>query len=92
MVAPTELQKMGYMGGGKWLHGRQHRFTSTKVFIRVRVGTIEQGIILKGFEEHLKYNWGPEEEGRFKDKMKVFQHREYGTIWGKKKVTGKKVD
>lgn len=61
-----------------------HRFTPTKVFIRVRVGTIEQGIILKGFEEHLKYNWGPEEEGRFKDEMKVFQHREYGTIWGKK--------
>lgn len=35
----------------------QHRFTTTKVFIRVRVGTIGQGIILKGFEEHLKYNW-----------------------------------
>lgn len=52
-----------------------------------------QGIILKGFKEPLKYNWGPEGEGRFKDNMKVFSTENMELFKGKnKKVTGKKVD
>lgn len=56
-------------------------------------GAVEQGIILKGFKEPLKYNWGPEGEGRFKDNMKVFSTENMELFKRKnKKVTGKKVD
>lgn len=42
-------------GGRKWLLW-QHKFDTRRAFIRVRVGAVEQEIILKGFEKYLKYN------------------------------------
>lgn len=48
-------------------------------------GAVEQGIILKGFKEPLKYNWGPEGEGRFKDNMKVFSTEKWNYLREKTK-------
>lgn len=36
----------------------------------LRVETVEQGILLRGFEDHLNQIW--DGKGRFKDTVKVF--------------------
>lgn len=58
----------------------------------VKGRAVEQGIILKGLKEPLKYHWGPEGEGRFKENMKVFSTENMELFKGGKKLTGKKVD
>lgn len=58
---------MGDIGGRKWLITMA--IHTMKAFFRVRVGTVLEQ---ENFEGHLKYNFGPEGEGRFKSNMKVF--------------------